>query len=187
MTSTYIKIQETLKPLTGEKVSLTARGRLGFGNCNLAVHFNQANLVSKILLRHDLMVGGKTGVPAVQYQSNFALETMQPWTVLEGDGVITLAGVPATLQCEDNLFLDQSREVNRAVLAVFDEVGFKRAFIRKWTAQGKGIGLEVIVIVDTDEEFGIYECSMNYYIMPDSERLAKDLIELHKTHGKIMS
>jgi hypothetical protein len=180
MKTIYSKIQALLNTQTGEHTTLTAAGREGFGNCHLRVHYKRDNLVAKVLMRHDLMKDGREGIPAVQYMANMALESLQPWTRLDGGGLLMLGNVPATLQCEDNLFLDESRDVNRAILSLFDEVGFKVSFIRKWTAQGKGIGLEVIVVIDTEEHFGIYECSMNYYIMPRMERLQKDLLEVHR-------
>ncbi|MCY1286202.1 hypothetical protein D9M68_18540 [compost metagenome] len=180
MNTIYSDIQALLKSKMTDTTSLTAAGREGFGNCNLRVHYGRDNLVTKVLHRHDLSKEGRFGEPAVQYQSNMALEQQHPWTRLDGSDILKLANVPATLQCEDNLFLDESREINRAILNLFDERGFKVAFVRKWTAQGKGIGLEVIVVIETEEEFGVYECSMNYYIMPDTMRLQKDLLEIHR-------
>lgn len=180
MKNIYAAINVVLKAAISDKVTLTSAGREGFGNCNLRVHYDSANLVTKVLHRHDLSKDGRLAEAVVQYQSNLALETQQPWTRLDGGDILKLANVPATLQCEDNLFLDESREINRSVLTAFDDYGFKVAFIRKWTAKGKGIGLEVLVIIDTEEEFGVYECSMNYYIMPRMDRLQKDLLELHR-------
>lgn len=187
MLNTYSAIREFLKAYNNDadkEVSLTCHGREGFGNSFMRIHYKGRDLLTKILYRHDLSKGGKEGGPINQYLSNLAMVNQQPWTRVPGQGALTLANIPATVQCEDNLFLDQSRDVNRGVLAIFDKAKFRDAYIRKWTAQGKGIGLEVIVVIDNEDEFAVYECSMNYYITPDNDRLAKDLMRIHQERTK---
>lgn len=181
MLPTYAKLQAALKQVMAEQtdVSMTCHGKEGSGNVFTRMHYASQNLVTKVLYRHDLSAGGKGNANVVQYINNFKLQQQQPWTPVHGDNPTPLHKLPEALQCEDPLFLTASREINRKVLETIDENGFTYAFYRRRIAQGKGIGVEIVVIVDTDQEFGVYEFSMNYYINPDMNRLREDLLAIH--------
>lgn len=179
---TYSRIKEAIKNAIGqdEDMTMTCHGREGHGNVFTRAHYRVENLVTKVLYRHDVSKDGKDGAPAIQYIDNFKFDAQRPWTRLSSNDPHKLSGIPEQLQCEEPLFLTAGRNLNREVLKVFQDNGFKEAYIRKWTAQGKGIGLEIVVIVDNEDDFGIYECSLNYYIAPDSERLREELLEIHR-------
>lgn len=180
----YDRIKEVIKAYIGEHdtMTMTCHGREGYGNVFTRAHYERENLVTKVLYRHDISKDGAEGAAAIQYVNNFQFDAQHPWTMLASDSDYKLTDIPMAEKCKDPLFLTHSRDLNDRILEAFQELGFASCFSRSWKAQGKGIGLEVIIIVNSDGEFGVYECSMNYYIKPDSEKLREQMLAIHERH-----
>lgn len=179
---TYQKALNTIRTLKQEYplIDLTCTGKEGHGLLRARVHYEQKNLVAGVLYRHDLVKDGKEGEPFTQYLANFAREQIEPWSHIGGGVGNGLKVIPMAINAEDNLFLTESRKVGAGLLGMFQENGFDHAYVRHKQVQGQGILLEVVVIVDTEDEFGIYEITVVYYIKPDSIKLRESLLAIHK-------
>ena len=165
MKKIFDAVVAALNPLKNEDISLTVAGNAKSGNRNVRIHYKTENLLSK------------------QYISNLMLPTHQPWTALPGEAQVKLVDILRAAQVDRDLFLPASSDVAETILKTYSEYPRTHAFVRQWTARGKGVGLELVVIFQDGDEFAVYEGSLNFYIEPNVDKLIRQLKE-SKAGGK---
>lgn len=183
MKNIFDAVVAALNPLKSEDISLTVAGNAKSGNRNVRVHYKTENLLSKVLYRDDLSKLGPESEAVKQYISNLNLPTHQPWTSLPGENQVKLVDILRAAQVDRDLFLPASSDVAETILKTYSEYPRTHAFIRQWTARGKGVGLELVVIFQDGEQFAVYEGSLNFYIEPNVDKIIRQLKE-SKAAGK---
>jgi len=177
MKNIFDAVVAALNPLKNEDISLTVAGNAKSGNRNVRVHYKGQNLLSKVLFRDDLTKLGPDSEAVKQYISNLLLPQQQPWTPLPGETQVKLVDILRAAQIDRDLFLPASSDVAEAILNTYSTFPRTHAFVRQWTARGKGVGLELVVIFQDGESFAVYEGSLNFYIEPNVDKLIRQLKE----------
>jgi hypothetical protein len=182
--SIFNSIVAALKPLATDDVQLTLAGKEGHGNQNVRVHYKRDNLLSKVLYRGDLSALGADSEIVAQYLAGLTAPQQSPWTSLPGKAQVQLTAILRAANIDADMFLKESNDVAQAVLGEYEKFERTHAFVRQWQAAGKGIGLEVIVVFKSDDEFAIFESSLNFYIEPDASKLIRILRERKEAEEK---
>jgi hypothetical protein len=177
-------IVNALKPLATDDVQLTLAGKAGHGNQNVRVHYKRDNLLTKVLYRGDLSALGADSEVVAQYLAGLTAPQQSPWTSLPGRSQVELTAILRAASIDEDMFLKESTAVSKVVLGEYEKFERTHAFVRQWQAAGKGVGLEVIVVFKDDEQFAIFESSLNFYIEPDASKLIRILRERKEAEEK---
>lgn len=177
-------IVEALRPLCNDDVQMTLAGKEGQGNQNVRLHWQRDNLLTKVLYRHDLSRLGADSEEVKMYLAHLSMPQSSPWTSIPGKNQVQLTAILKAAGIDQAMFLDASNDVADKVLEAYESFDRTHAFVRQWSAKGRGTGLEVIVVFKNGDEFAIIESSLNFYIEPDASKLIRILRERKETEEK---
>lgn len=171
----FDSIVSVIKPVLSDDITLTMNGRRDQGNENARVHYLRNNLIAKVGYRQDLSSLGKDSDAFSQYLSHFSAPSMSPWTPIGGIAQVKLAGLLKALRLVEDDYIDECPAVINQILAELDKHQRIHTFARMFSAKDKGVGIELIVVFNTPDEFAIIELSMNMYLPDNATRLSKQL------------
>lgn len=175
MKTAYRAVFEALRPLQDEDNQITAHGKEGQGNQTIRFHYKRDNLLTKVMFRHDLSKLGAESNDVKDYLHDLEHDARYPWTVIPSSAQFNLANIPSVVQINEDRTLGSSLVVNKAVLEALEPLPRKTAYLRQWRADGKGIGIELILVFQSEEYFAVYEVSMNYYTVSNVEQMVEAL------------
>jgi hypothetical protein len=168
----YAAAMAAVNPLK-DRVEISAHGRAGFGNQFFRVRYAQDNLISKVTLRHDLVKLGAASEAMSQYREAIEGDKQFPWTVLPAD--FELPAIPMVFQLKPEEYLDESFEVAQSVFTALQGYSRTNAYLRQWKASSKGVGCELILVLEEGEQFAVLEMSLNFYRLTQSQLMMKQL------------
>lgn len=171
----FDSIVAVIKPVLNEDITLTMNGRRDQGNENARVHYLRNNLVTKVGYRQDISSLGKDSEPFAQYLNHFTQPNRSPWTPIGGRAQVELAGLLKALRLVEDNYVEECIAVINPILAELDKHDRSHTFARMFEAKGKGVGIELIVVFNTEEEFALIEFSFNLYLPDQATRLRKQL------------
>lgn len=170
-------IVDNLKSLISDDIQVTISGNEGQGNQIVRVHYKRENLLTKVTYRHDLSSLGSDHESVKIYLAGLTMSMDAPWLKLPSQTQLKLSQVPQVIAIDLSKFLPESGVVGSTVLSSYESFPRTHAFIRQWKGEGKGVGLEVIVVYDIDGVFSVFESSVNYYDEPAGDRIIRLLKE----------
>ncbi|MNO12957.1 hypothetical protein D3C76_25770 [compost metagenome] len=177
----FNKLVQELRALQNEDVQLTLAGKANHGNQTARLHYKRDNLLTKVLYRDDLSKLGPKSAELDMYIAHLEAPQQHMWTKIPGREMVELARVSGSLGINEDLYLKASCDVASAILKGYDEFPRTSAYIRQWSAKGKGIGLELICLFRTEDSVQVYENSINYYIQPNVDKLVDSLKKIKET------
>ncbi|MNZ25637.1 hypothetical protein D3C78_428070 [compost metagenome] len=164
-----------LREKASDDIQLTLAGKEGQGNLTARVHYKRDNLLTKVLYRHDLSKLGPASDELTMYCAGLEVPQQHMWTKIPGRDMVELERIAGSLGITPDMYLPASAEIAEVVLKGYDAFPRTSAYLRQWSAKGKGIGLELITIFRTEETVAVFENSINYYVQPDMEKLVDSL------------
>jgi len=176
--SPYLAAFNAIKTLkaSGQEIELSAHGRAGFGNEFFRVRYGQDNLISKVTFRHDLRKQGHASDAMIQYRAAVEGDVKFPWTSLPAD--FDLTAIPTLFKINPEECLPESLEVAKSLLTALQAFDRTNAYLRQWTASGKGVGGELVVVMGEGDEFFVLELSLNLYYLTTQQRMLKQLAQM---------
>ncbi|QTH80473.1 hypothetical protein PA10_00275 [Pseudomonas phage pPa_SNUABM_DT01] len=176
----FNKLVDALRAAQNDDIQLTLTGKAGQGNLTARVHYKRDNLLTKILYRHDLSRLGPNSEELAMYCAGLERPQQHMWTKIPGRQMVELARVTGSLGVNPDMYLPACCDIGGLVLKGYDEFPHTSAYLRQWSAKGKGIGLELIVLYRSEAEVHVFESSINYYIQPDMDKLVASLKKIHE-------
>jgi len=178
--SVYDAAMAAIKTLEDVNHQVTAYGRKNQGNQTIRLHYKRDNLLTKFTVRHDLSKLGSMSQEVLGYVAHLEQADLQaPWLRLPGKEMFKLTAMPKLVRIDVENTLPSGVLLSDRLFGALGELPYTKAFVRQWTAKGKGVGLEAVFLFEKDGEFAVAEMSLNFYTQTTMEKFLAAMQPLH--------
>lgn len=152
-------------------LTLTDSGKKKFGNRTLRLTYRQNHLVIKCQHRYDLEQFPESRAAYI-HELNTGAEF--PWLQLPDVDKYSLKNIPGTVNLDASKHLTASVKAAELLYEALTDAPRHSAYLRKWQAGNGGVGIELLLLTETE----VFEISINHYAKPAIEVIAETMVKL---------